>query len=303
MLFELKLNEYYNTNIDFTTTSIIIKSPKKQIINKEYNNNIQLFETYIKQNSFLLDPYYYLKSYKQPIYYFIFKEIINKYNLNKSFALFSNLQTNINCIEKIFPDLTIYTNNKLCSHKKTIIHNYNIFIKSVTSITKYNTIIIHYDNYKKCIMHILISLILLKQGGTLIINLPNITYEENLTIINFLMNFYNISIIKPFVTPIYSEERYIICENYKHHDTSHFFNYISCNINKILNIKTFFLISDTTIPYYFLKKIIQDNSIWSTYILNTLCTFMIDNDLKKSDKQNKIIADKWVRSLHLSNSS
>ena len=188
MLYDLKLNDNYNTNIDFTKTSIIAKRLKQQIINKEYKNNIDIFEKHIKHKSFLLDPFYYLESYKQSIYYFIFKKIINKYNIKKSSALFSNLQNNINSIKKLFPTVTIYTNNKLCNHDKTMIHNENHFLNIITSITKYNTIIIHYDNYKKCIINILMSLLLLNQGGTLILNLPNITHEENLTIINYLMN-------------------------------------------------------------------------------------------------------------------
>ena len=295
MIYDLKLNDNYNTNIDFTKTSIITKQHRQQIINKEYKKNIDIFENHINHNSFLLDPFYYLKSHNQPIYYFIFKEIINKYNIKISYALFSNLQNNIDSIKILFPTVAIYTNNKLCPYDKTIIHN--DFIKSIASITKYNTIIIHYDNYKKCIIHILMSLLLLNQGGTLILNLPNITHEENLTILNYLMNFYKISIIKPFVTQIYSEERYIICEKYNSIYNRHFLNYVTCNINKISTINTFFLISDTTIPYYFLKKIIQENSIWSTCVLNTLCTFMNDKDTYISDTLNKRIINKWIRTL------
>ena len=105
---------------------------------------------------------------------------------------------------------------------------------------KYNTIIIHYEDYKSFIIQILVSLLLQNQNGTLIINIPSNTSNTFLSLINFLMKFYKITIIKPFATRIYTSERYLICENYKNNITNDFIKYINKCLHTIIETKTIF---------------------------------------------------------------
>jgi hypothetical protein len=297
MLYELILNnEYNNQHIDYSD-NIILHVKQKNIINQDFYDILYHIINSIKNNFHMLTPYYYLNKIKHnPIYFFIFKEIIDKFSLSNNCLLFSNSIENIESIKNIFNTIKICTKNKLCSHNKYIIHNYYKFIEAEGK-NKYNTIIIHYEDYKSFIIQILVSLLLQNQNGTLIINIPSNTSNTFLSLINFLMKFYKITIIKPFATRIYTSERYLICENYKNNITNDFIKYINKCLHTIIETKTIFLINNDDMKYYYLKKIIHDNSIWGTYVLNLLNKNILDDDIEYSNNENKKIIEKWLSFL------
>ena len=285
MLYELELNQQILKQNQYKSRIISNAS------NEKYNDPYKLFYPHMNKNKFLLEPYYYLKNINnKPIYYYIINEIINKYSINNPSILFSNLQLYITCLYEMVPNIEFITKNKLCPYKKRIIYNYSLFIKTYKKV--HETIIVHYEDYKTFIINLFVVLFIQKDKGTLIFNIPSTHSVEHLNIIHFLMYYYNIKIIKPFATNVYSDERYIICTNYNKKLNPAFIKYIEYNINAMLSIKMPYLLCND-MPYYYLKLIIQENTIWSTYILNILSNFLINIDIKYTDKQNKIAIDNW----------
>lgn len=272
---------------------------KTNVINKEIdNNNIDYyisFRPYINEHKYLFEPYYYLKNIiNKPIYYFIIIEIINKYNINNPTMLFSNSQEYIKCMYEMYSDIEFITKNKLCPYKKRIIYNYTHFI--YTYKNNHNTIIIHYDDYKQFIINLFVSLFIQNDNGTLIFNIPSTSTESHLNILHFLMYYYNVRIIKPFATNIYTDERYVICTNYKRYVNKRFLEYGEYIFNMIDKCKLPYL-HINEIPYFYLKQIVQENTIWATYILNTLSKYLLDNNKEYANEQNKIAVSKWYSDI------
>ena len=285
MLYELELNQQILKQNQYKSRIISNAS------NEKYNDPYKLFYPHMNKNKFLLEPYYYLKNINnKPIYYYIINEIINKYSINNPSILFSNLQLYITCLYEMVPNIEFITKNKLCPYKKRIIYNYSLFIKTYKKV--HETIIVHYEDYKTFIINLFVVLFIQKDKGTLIFNIPSTDSVEHLNIIHFLMYYYNVKIIKPFATNMCTSERYVICTNYNKNINPVFINYIEYNINTIQCIKNPYLQSND-MPYYYLKLIIQENTIWSTYILNILSKYLINTDIKYTDEQNKIVIENW----------
>ena len=285
MLYELKLNQY------------ILKQPLyksriiNQVINEKDKDPYKQFYPYVNINHSLLTPYHYLKNKKnKSIYYFIIIELLNKYSITNPSILFSNSHLYITCLYEMFSNIEFITKNKLCPYKKSIIYNYSQFIKTYKNV--HETIIVHYEDYKTFIINLFIVLFIQKDKGTLIFNIPSTEGERHLNILHFLMYYYNVKIIKPFATNVYTNERYIICTNYNKNINPIFIKYIEYNINAMQSIEMPYLQSNK-MSYYYLKIIIQENTIWTTYVLNILSKFLINNDIEYTDEQNKIAIEKW----------
>ena len=309
MLYELKLNNDSNNEfVDLLNRVDIIKISKKNVINQDFYDKLTAISHYLNDRTInnhninILNPYYYLnKIIKKPIYFFIFKEMFNKFSFNIEHSLlFSNSINNINSIIDVIPNIKICTKNKFYNSTKIIFHDYNNFINKEKH-NYYNTIIINYEDYNVFIRYILLALVVQKEKGTLILNVPSVTTNIIISLINLIMKFYNITIIKPFASYIHSTERYIICENYKNSNNENTFNFVKNCLNKI-NEKNYneFIINIENIreiEYFYLKQIIHDNSIWGTYVLNILNKFLIDENLENSHNENHNTVVKWLELL------
>tara|TARA_Y100000741_G_scaffold207720_1_gene158096 strand:- start:1388 stop:1978 length:591 start_codon:yes stop_codon:yes gene_type:complete len=194
----------------------------------------------------------------------------------------------------MYSNVEFITKNKLCPYKKQIIYNYSHFIN--TCNTFHDTIIIHYDNYSDFINNLFVSLFTQKNSGTLIFNIPSTDTEVNLNILHFLMYYYNIRIIKPFATCIYTNERYVICTNYKRCVNKKFLKYCEHMFNNIEKCKSPYLYINE-MPYIYSKLLRQENTIWVTHILNILSKYIIDNNKANVDEQNKIAVNKWYSNI------
>jgi hypothetical protein len=303
MLYELKLNNICNDdNNDYLKNNTIVKTNKDHIINRDFYDRLLSISNALKESNHninILNPYHYLnRILKKPIYFFIFKEIFNKFSLKiDNCALFSNSINNIECITEIVKDIKVCTKNKLYSSTKSIIHNYDSFINREKH-NYYSTIIVNYEDYNSFIKCVLSALVIQKQNGTLILNVPSVTTNIIISLTHFIMRFYSVTIIKPFATHIYSTERYIICEKYKNVDNKEFFIFVKNCLNKI-NEHNYdeFIINNSKIEYFYLKQIIHDNSIWGTYVLNILNKFLMDDHLEVSHKENYNTVTKWLELL------
>jgi len=272
---------------------------KSNIINKVIDNNTidyyKIFRPYINEHAYLFEPYHYLKKIiNKPIYYFIIIEIINKYNINKPTILFSNSQQYINSIYEMYSNIEFITKNKLCPYKKRIIYNYSHFINTYKNM--HDTIIIHYDDYKQFITNIFVSLFIQKNNGTLIFNIPSTNTDTHLNILHFLMYYYNIRIIKPFATNIYTDERYVICTNYKRYVNKQFLEYGECIFNMIGKCKQPYLYINE-LPYFYLKLILQENTIWVTHVINDLSKYLLDTNKEYANEQNIKSVYKWYANI------
>ena len=289
MLYELELNQYILKNHLYKSRII------NHVNNEKHKDLYKQFYPYMNKNHFLLSPYHYLTNINnKSIYYFIIIEILNKYNINKPSILFSDSHLYITSLYEMFPNIEFITKNKLCPYKKSIIYNYSQFIKSYKNV--HETIIVHYEDYKTFIINLFIVLLIQKDKGTLIFNISSTHSKIHLNILHFLMYYYNVKIIKPFATNVYSDERYIICTNYNKNINPIFIKYIEHNVNTIQSIKVPYL-QCNNMPYYYLKLIIQENTIWSTNVLNILSKFLINSDIKYTDEQNKIAIKKWYNTI------
>jgi hypothetical protein len=285
MQYQIKLNQKkINPNINISVINYRSDYTKKK------PNVYNQFFPYIQSNIFLLEPYSYLKDINnKSISYFIIIEIINKYNIKNPSMMFSNSLIYITSLNEMFQNIDLITQNKLCSYKKYIIHDYNGFIDNYKK--RHATIIIHYDNYKTFLINIFIALIIQNNKGTLIFNIPTTGSDFFLNIIYFLMSYYTITMVKPFATVMHSNERYVICKNYNKDTTPTFLKYIKKNIDIINTLKHPYL--HVNKPYYYLKLIEEEDTIWQTYILNILSKILINNDIKYTNEQNKIIIKRW----------
>ena len=289
MLYELNLNPSVLKKTYYKTKIINVNSYSK------FKDCYKQFYSHINKNYFLLEPYYYLKNISDnSIYYFIITEIINKYDIVNPGLLFSNSQMYISCLYKMFPNIEFITKNKLCPYKKNIIYNYSRFIKTYKHT--HDTIIVHFEEYKSFLINLFITLLLQKENGTLIFNIPSLNGSQYLNIIHFLMYYYKLKIIKPFATRVHTNERYVICMDYNKKNNNEFLKFIEHNIEIVQNNKMPFLqIND--MPYYYLKLIIQENTIWNTYVLNILSKFLVNDDIDNVNEQNKIEISKWYNEI------
>lgn len=293
MIYDLELNKnilkqtIYKSNITNEITHI---NDSDNII-----DHYKGFRPHINKYKYLFEPYHYLKNIiDKPIYYFIILEIINKYKIDFPTVLFSNSQQYIKCMYEMYSEIEFITKNKLCPYKKRIIYNYSHFIYTYKKI--HNTIMIHYDEYKQFITDIFVSLFIQNDKGTLIFNIPSVNTVRHLNILHFLMHYYNVRIIKPFATNIYTDERYVICTNYKRFVNKHFLEYGEYIFDSINKCKVPYL-NINEIPYYFLKQIVQENTIWVTHILNTLSRYLLDTNYESVNEQNKISVQKWYSNI------
>jgi hypothetical protein len=289
MLYEFELNKQKFKNVGY----------KGNIINKVTNNIIidhyKPFRQHISKYKYLLHPYHYLKKIKnQPIHYFIINEIMNKYKFPPPTSLFSNSQLYMKCIYEMNSNVEIITKNKLCPYNKLIIYNYSNFINTYKNL--HDTIIIDYEEYDTFITNLLVSLFIQKNDGTLIFNIPSIQADIYLNILHFLMQYYNIKIIKPFATSIYTNERYVICTNYKTYVNSDFLKYGTNIFNIIKHCKSPYL-NISEIPYIYLNLIVQEETIWATQTLNTLTKYILECNKDHIDEKNKIAVNKWYTNI------
>ena len=100
----------------------------------------------------------------------------------------------------------------------------------------------------------------------MIINVPSITTNIIISLINLLIKYYNITIIKPFA--IYIQQRDTWYVKIKNKDNKNTFRFVKECLIKINESKyDEYIINIDKIEYFYLKQIIHDNSIWGTYVL------------------------------------
>ena len=219
---------------------------------------------------------------------------MNKYNIAAPTVLFSNSRVYVQCIYEMYTNVEIITKNKMCPYKKRIIYNYAYFINTYTHL--HDTIIVDFDDYNNFITNIFVSLFIQKNNGTLIFNIPSTEPDIYLNILHFLMYYYKIKIIKPFATCIYTNERYVICTNYKGNVNSDFLKYGTHVVNTIKNCDTPYLYINE-MPYLYSVLIVQEDTIWVTHILNTLSKYILDNNKHQIHEQNKLAVYKWYSDM------
>lgn len=233
-----------------------------------------------------LDAYNYLPENKKKREYYIFKEIIDNYDIDTSthICLFADTITFISTIQELFNGGFLYTKNKLCSvKKKHIIHCYDDIIDIKDS---YKLIIIHFEFFKQLYTNIIIALYKQTTDGTLIFSVPTILTDSYINLISFVSNFYDVTIIKPLFVSSLDETKYVIGRRKNKHPC---FRHI---IRSFSVIKTSYFTLDTYDPtLYLINKLTKEMMIWRCYFLTLILKNNKEHEL--SEKHNKIFIKKW----------
>ena len=233
--------------------------------------------------------------------YLLFTEI---FNLSKIFLDNNNIKTfhfskyEDNSIIKSLIDIRINTSDIHYCLSNNVENNNtknNIIIdrlfKNILDLTDFNYLIKtykndinlitimesnHYDNINNnlIILYVIVSCILLKNGGNIIFKIPN-TYEKiNIDLLFFISNYFDkLIIIRPNVINYFKDEKYICCKNMVTsnkdvltHISKIFFNYyISRKQHKITSFV------NINIPITFTSKIDESNSITAQNLLDNHC--------------------------------
>jgi len=143
------------------------------------------------------------------------------------------------------------------------------------------------------LVEMLYTIIMQKKGGNCIIKMYDTFTKISIDIIYFLSSFYKTAYItKPSTSRTANSERYLICEHFKHDDTSEYytpfrsvFDFLTVDSNT-----TIVSILSTSFPYKFLNSLEEINSIIALeQIDNIQSTLKIINNSDKSyDKLNKL---------------
>lgn len=267
----------------------------KDVVNREIINNdfTYFFNTLsFKINKALLDPYNYIINKDKSIDYYIYGEIINKYNINVSTksCIFTNNVIFLKNISLLLDLPVLFTKNKLLfSKNKVLIHDYKQFFNDKALIM--NTIIIQFQNFKDLFINILLAINKQKQDSKLIFNIPSTTSLCFLNLINFVLKYYNITVMKPQFTPIYDDTKYLICTKTSNNkDTYNLF--ISA-----MKATNYFIIENNRMSLYVSNKLAKENMIWKCYFLNKISQANNNNTLIK--KYNQIFITKLITLYNL----
>jgi len=157
---------------------------------------------------------------------------------------------------------------------------------------------ININNYTIGLIYILCNIICYQsQNGVSIIKVDNIYYKPTLDIIYILTSMYEkIYIIKPNISNILSNEKYIVCKNYIYNETKNIIykNYLVELNSILLSEKIIKSILDFDLPFYFLNKIEDSNIIIGNqqieYLNHLLYLYKSKNTFEKQEllKKNNI---------------
>lgn len=220
--------------------------------------------------------------------------IFEQYNLNniKTLHISDNNDDSIECFEiirEIFNDeIHFYDNN-----------NYNLS-DQIKEDTKFDYIF--YDtNSNNYFLSIIESLLLVMRNqshnGTTIIKISDSFHKPVIDALYLLTSLYDkVCLCKPNTNNITSFDKYIVCKNFLHNETSNI--YLRQNYLKLLvfikkyNNKNISQILDFNLPYYFKNKIDDINIIIGQQQLDALD--QIINIYKNKSKEEKIESIKKI---------
>jgi len=277
----------------------------KNQINEMFNNDCDLSNNSFDSACKLINPYEFIFSKvpgskfsvsklkpKTNIFYDLL-EISSNLNIFDSFKITHpieflhispNYDDSIECFE-MFRDN--YPDKHLFSEKFNL--DDNIFNES-----KLDFIFCETNSSSYFISLVQIIIIILrnqKLSGTCIIKIQDIFYKPVIDILYLLSSLYEkVYICKPNTNNIVTFDRYIVCKNFLHDETSN--NYLKLNYLKLiiflkkLENKNIVSILDFDIPYYFKNKIDDLNIIIGQQQLEALD--QIINIYKNKNKNDKI---------------
>jgi len=151
------------------------------------------------------------------------------------------------------------------------------------------------SSYEFIYKEILLSLLLQKEGGTLIIKMFDLLYYSSIQLLYLLYQCYsNIYISKPHTSRITNSEKYIVCKGYK--KNKNIINFLKTNFdnrNKFINIPKSFM-DDIK----FFNHVYIDNQI---YNINKIIYYIKSNKILLNKPSNHQIekAIEWCRTYNL----
>lgn len=189
----------------------------------------------------------------------IFEQIKNDYS-NNFLHITPNYNDSIECFEIFRED---YRDNHI------FLNNIPLGVESDLFNTKFDFIFYETDSsnyFTTFIQSLLIILSQQKYNGNCIIKVSDIFHKPCLDILYFLSSLYDkVYISKPSTNNITSFDRYIICKNFLHNESSNLYlklNYIRLIIFlKKLDNKNIISLFDFDLPYFFKNKIDDINII------------------------------------------
>jgi formylmethanofuran dehydrogenase subunit D len=176
------------------------------------------------------------------------------------------------------------------------------FTKEITN--KFDLISINYDDINEILKYVLLSFLVQKQGGNIVVKIKRLNTYISKEIIYLLMSMYdNIMIIKPKIINSVNEYKYLVATGFQINKHNEHIEYIMRNIcyiytlNHATTIKRFLNID---IPQILINKVDECELIMSE---NTLTTHMkilnsihVNNiNLKSLDKKNEYETSNWIK--------
>jgi hypothetical protein len=254
----------------------IVKSNNNNITNKDIHYFIKKLNiNYVNKQ---LSPYFYCDNNYSFIRCF-FIEIKNKYSI---ISIFSNNYNTVKELEQDFKISLLITNNKLCDYKKQYTINNNC-IKLDCNILE--TVLIYDYSFKDLFKNILLIIPRQKFKNILIITLPSLECECYLNLLFFILQYYDIEIYKPFITPLYDTRRILICKR----------NNLTCD-----NIEYIKMIHKTKYKYFVFNNLGYNLLIYKKIVRNNLCFYsrLLDVFQKYNNNnnysQNKEYVTTWL---------
>ena len=209
---------------------------------KEYKNLLFSYQQLTKKEVCLTN---------NSIQFYIYIELLK---LSNFFDIYKN-KMSIFCNNTIYESFLFTNKNNILFKKEEL----NIKNKNKINILCFD---VERNNYVLSFISVLCNILFYQiQGGCSIIKIQDIIQLPIIEIIYVLNSLYEkVYIIKPNVSYILNDERYLVCKNLKLEDKYNvylYFNEIYKKITTIENVNISLLNED--IPYYFLNKLEESN--------------------------------------------
>jgi hypothetical protein len=185
------------------------------------------------------------------IYFYTYIEILK---LSNFFDIYKNKMT-IFCNNSIYESF-LFTNKNNIIFKKEELNNKN---KDNISILCFD---VERKNYVLSFISVLCNILFYQnQGGSNIIKIHEIIQKPIIEIIYVLNSLYEkVYIIKPNISDIINEDRYLVCKNLKLEDKYIIYSYFSNIYKELTKIDNHNIsLLNIEIPYYFLNKLEESN--------------------------------------------
>lgn len=183
--------------------------------------------------------------------------------------------------------------------------NYSAVHKfSKDNLNQFDLISINYEDINKIIKYVLMSFLVQKKGGNIVIKIKRLNNYVSKELIYMLMSTYkNVMIIKPKIINSVNEYKYIIATGFQQENISNYSEFILrniCYIYTVNNSHTVDSILNVDIPQVLLNKVDECELIMSENTLSThmkiLNSIHVNNiNLKSLDKKNEYESTNWLK--------